>query len=591
MIVGLMSNQQTFIDMTDSQNLSISIAYNLPVVQVKNNSENPATYSPSWETTNLILTPTVFLNSADVTTSIESITWKRQDGGATPVNLISGETVSNGILTVSTNNLSTSSSGIITYICTATTADGLTATEKVSFSLIVSGATSTSENASVTFQLYAPNGYVLSNTIESITLQTVAYVGSTQIQTGEATYRWYEQNDAEWSLIQEGTSSSYIVTRDDVNKFKNYKCDMIYNGNTYTATIMVEDKSDTYNIVICISSNINIFTKKYYWIIYILIYNQYGEVDPLLGPVSIIEPQNPNTNDYWYSIDGNNETVTLKKYNGTTWEPSDNLQQLSYYWSQINTNGSDIPMGQSEKVKIISANDFISTATFKCDVESQENGFLIMDTLTLTDTSDPIISDTAPQNVQDGQIWIKKNDNGTYMMFIWDAAEENWISADADSNNKIYTSRPSQYNVGDLWITNSDEDHGTYLQGTLLQAQTSNTTYNADDWTPTLKYDMELDDIHETLNNLSQYVRINSQGLQIGAKTDSGEISPFTSLFTNTELAFYQDSDKLLTLANNQLIAPKVTVENNLNVQGTINLGNMYMTIEDNGSFSFTVLN
>ena len=260
MIVGLMSNQQTFIDMTDSQNLSISIAYNLPVVQVKNNSENPATYSPSWETTNLILTPTVFLNSADVTTSIESITWKRQDGGATPVNLISGETVSNGILTVSTNNLSTSSSGIITYICTATTADGLTATEKVSFSLIVSGATSTSENASVTFQLYAPNGYVLSNTIESITLQTVAYVGSTQIQTGEATYRWYEQNDAEWSLIQEGTSSSYIVTRDDVNKFKNYKCDMIYNGNTYTATIMVEDKSDTYNIVICISSNINIFT-------------------------------------------------------------------------------------------------------------------------------------------------------------------------------------------------------------------------------------------------------------------------------------------------------------------------------------------
>lgn len=591
MIVGLMSNQQTFIDMTDSQNLSISIAYNLPVVQVKDNSVNPATYSPSWETTNLVLTPTVFLNSADVTTSVESIAWKRQDGGSTPVNLMSGETVSNGVLTVSTNNLSTSSSGVITYICTATTTDGLTATEKVSFSLIVSGATSTSGNASVTFQLYAPNGYVLSNTIESITLQTVAYVGSTQIQTGEATYRWYEQNDTEWSLIQEGTLSSYIVTRDNVDKFKNYKCDMIYNGNTYTATIMVEDKSDSYSVIICISSNINIFTKKYYWIIYTLVYSQYGEVDPLLGPVSIIEPQSPSINDYWYSIDNSNETVTLKKYNGSAWEPSNDLQELSYYWSQINTNGSDIPMGESEKVKIISTNDFTSTATFKCDVENQANGFLVMGTLTLTDTSDPIVSDTAPQNVQNGQIWIKKNENGTYMMFIWDAAEENWISADADSNNKIYTSRPSQYNAGDLWITNSDEDHGTYLQGTLLQAQTSNTTYNADDWTPTLKYDMELEDIHETLNNLSQYVRINSQGLQIGAKTDSGEISPFTSLFTNTELAFYQDSDKLLTLANNQLIAPKVTVENNLNVQGTINLGNMYIVIEDNGSFSFSVLN
>lgn len=590
MKVGLISNQQTFIDLTDATQLELNIACNLPTVQIKDNSADPVTYSPSWETTNLVLTPTVFLNSADITSSVNSITWTRQDGAATPVSLITGETITNGILTVKTNNLAISSSGIITYICNVTTKDGQTATNKMSFSLITSGATSTSDNASVTFQIYAPNGYILSNSIGSLTLQTSAYVGSTQIQLGDATYNWYAQNDTEWELVQEGTTSSYVVTRDSVNQFKNFKCDMLYKGNTYTSTILVEDKSDVYNSVICLSSNINAATGSYYWIVYTLVYNQYGELDPLLGPISTITPESPVENDYWYSVDSDTEVIILKKYNGAEWVDSVDEQELSYYWSMISGNHGDMPIGESSKVKLISSTDFTTSATFKCDVSTVSDGLITMATLSLTDTSDPIISSTAPTGVDDGQIWIKKNTDGTYVMFIWDSAEESWIAANADSNNKIYTSRPSKYSAGDLWVTNSDEDHETYLQGTLLQAQTSNTEYNADDWKPTLKYDSTLEEIQGELDNLSQYVRINSEGLQIGAKTANGEISPFTSLFTSTELSFYQNSDKLLTLTNNKLIAPKVEIEDSLTVEGSIRLGDMRWIIESNGSYSFSVL-
>lgn len=590
MSVGLISNQQTFIDLTDVSQLDMTIACNLPTVQIKDNSKNPVEYSPSWEDTNLILTPTVFLNSVDITNTDVTITWMRQDGAATPVNLIAGEVVSGGVLTISTNSLSTSSSGIITYICTATTVDGLSITDSVSFSLILSGATSTSDNASVTFQLYAPNGYVLSHSVTSLTLQTMAYVGSTQIQLGEATYKWYEQNGSDWVMVQEGTLSQFIVTRDDVNQFKNYKCDMVYNGNTYTATMMVEDKSDIYNAIICISSNANTTTGNYYWIVYTLVYNQDGEIDPLLGPISTFAPETPSENDYWYSVDNSTETIILKKYNGTEWVDSVDSQSLFYYWNMINNDGGDIPIGESSKIKIISCNDFTSTATFKCDIMTPTEGLIAMCTLTLNDTSSPIISSTAPTGVNDGQIWIKKNTNGTYLMFIWDAAEETWIPANADSTNKIYTTRPSEYNAGDLWVTNSDTDHGTYLQGTLLQAQVSNMEYNADDWAPTLKYDSDLEDIQGELNNLAQYVRINSQGLQISARTDSGDISPFTSLFTSTELSFYQNAEKLLTLTNNKLIAPKVEIEDSLVVDGYIRLGNMKWIIEDNGSYSISVL-
>ena len=105
-----------------------------------------------------------------------------------------------------------------------------------------------------------------------------------------------------------------------------------------------------------------------------------------------------------------------------------------------------------------------------------------------------------------------------------------------------------------------------------------------------MKYDSTLNDIQQELDNLAQYVRINSDGLQIGAKTADGELSPFTSLFTSTELSFYQNSDKLLTLTNNKLIAPKVEIEDNLTVNESIRLGNLKLVIEDNDSYSFTIL-
>ena len=123
----------------------------------------------------------------------------------------------------------------------------------------------------------------------------------------------------------------------------------------------------------------------------------------------------------------------------------------------------------------------------------------------------------------------------------------------------------------------------------LLQAQKTNDTYSASDWSPTLRYDQDIDEMKNTLNNLSQYVSITSSGLRIGARSNSGELSPFTSLFTSTELSFYQNSEKLLTLANNQLTAPRIIVEEDLEVQGSISLGDLKIIIESNGSFSFAV--
>lgn len=115
----LTSSQQTFVDITDQRKLSAYITSNLPKTQSEDPNVLPHTYAPSWASTNLKLTPVVFLDQTSVALNASGLTisWKRKDGTSAETNLTAGETVSGGVLTVSQDKLSASDSGMITYIC------------------------------------------------------------------------------------------------------------------------------------------------------------------------------------------------------------------------------------------------------------------------------------------------------------------------------------------------------------------------------------------------------------------------------------------------------------------------------------------
>lgn len=115
----LTSSQQTFVDITDQRKLSAYITSNLPKTQSEDPNVLPHTYAPSWDSTNLVLNPVLFLDQTNVSPSASGVTisWKRKDGVSSETALTSGEAVRNGVLTVNQNKLSASSSGMITYIC------------------------------------------------------------------------------------------------------------------------------------------------------------------------------------------------------------------------------------------------------------------------------------------------------------------------------------------------------------------------------------------------------------------------------------------------------------------------------------------
>lgn len=115
----LTSSQQTFVDITDQRKLSAYITSNLPKTQSEDPNVLPHTYAPSWATTSLTLTPVVFLDQTSIALGSTGLTilWKRKDGTSAETAVTSGESVSGGVLTVSQNKLSASTSGMITYIC------------------------------------------------------------------------------------------------------------------------------------------------------------------------------------------------------------------------------------------------------------------------------------------------------------------------------------------------------------------------------------------------------------------------------------------------------------------------------------------
>lgn len=140
------TGSKTIIDLSDGKSLSVYLGANQPRTQI--HDVNAGTYSPDWTTTagKLTVTPVVYANQTAIAlnNTALTITWKRKDGSAAEAALISGETVSGKILTVSKNNLSSSTSKQLTYIAYVAYADpdtGLTinAMADITFALLTTG--------------------------------------------------------------------------------------------------------------------------------------------------------------------------------------------------------------------------------------------------------------------------------------------------------------------------------------------------------------------------------------------------------------------------------------------------------------------
>lgn len=536
---------------------------------------------------------------------LDVIGFKGSTRFATTVGTITG-LPSAGMTTTISNNGTTSTkiTVAVTTALTSAIADYGTLTIPITvngktINKVFSWSKSKAGTDAITFQIYAPNGYILTADLPSLTLQTFAYEGSATISSG-ATFQWYSWDNDAWVSISGSTSNSLTVTKTDVLKSNSYKCEMTYKSKIYTATATVEDKTDIYESLIRVNAKYSV-NNTLYWILYATIYSEDGERDALLGPISDTAPIGVAVGSYWYKVDNTVCTITLMKYTGTEWISTTDTQELQYDWFLFKDVEDMVTLGESSKVKIVVANDFSHTCNIQCNISDSNYLLLSRNNQSLTDPSDPIVSNEAPSNPTNGQMWIKTNTDGSYVLSIWNSSQNQWAISNTDNQNKVYTTKPTSYKAGDVWLVGGDyqptiyksgvAQTDKYLVGTMLKAQYASTTYKDSDWVEALSYKEQLNDLQEHIDTYNQYFSFDNSGVIMTAKDASGNVSDFKTKLTNTELGFYQGDDKVAHINDNTLIISKAQINTELSVVGdapTLKVGNFIFIQESNGSFSIS---
>ena len=240
----LTSSQQTFVDITDQRKLSAYITSNLPKTQSEDPNTLPHEYAPDWTSSNLVLTPVIFLDQTSVALSATglTITWKRKDGTSAESSLAAGETAANGILTVNANKLSASDSGMITYICYISYYDSETKNTVNISSDITYTLVRNAENAKLAY--VTADTYVFKYDTSSALVGVAQAALTAQVQ-GVTISKWqYKNSSGNWVDYPTTSDNTNITSGTLVVK----PTHAVFNNNVAQIKVVTSD-SDVYDTI------------------------------------------------------------------------------------------------------------------------------------------------------------------------------------------------------------------------------------------------------------------------------------------------------------------------------------------------------
>lgn len=113
------------VDLTDVGTINLYLTCNQPssVIYDSTGNSGSGAYIPDWSSSNLVITPVVSYNGTNLSLTSTGlvITFTRQVGSESATSLTTGETVTDGILTVNENKMAgNTTGGQLTYICHVT---------------------------------------------------------------------------------------------------------------------------------------------------------------------------------------------------------------------------------------------------------------------------------------------------------------------------------------------------------------------------------------------------------------------------------------------------------------------------------------
>jgi hypothetical protein len=174
--------------------------------------------------------------------------------------------------------------------------------------------------------------------------QTYSWKKHTIHADGTVTYEPITEEQGKLEISDDTTTLT--VYRDAVNGYASYKCEVTYDGLVRYAYQSIRDIHDPIQISVHCTLGNQILNGYGQGAIYVKVMQRGAEVDAIKSEVFIKKgdatPANPvNGKSYYYELDSDLQTVTLKKYDNNKWDnaPNTDLPTYTYQYSFRDKDG------------------------------------------------------------------------------------------------------------------------------------------------------------------------------------------------------------------------------------------------------------
>ena len=212
----------------------------------------------------------------------------------------------------------------------------------------------------------------------------------------------------------------------------------------------------------------------------------------------------------------------------------------------------------------------------------------------------PIISSTQPVSANEGQMWLNTS---TVPYTLMTFTNGKWAHF-SKQGETVYTSKPTQYVSGDIWILGANERYGDYGPGSILKAD------------KTLSWVDAISDITSTIKNVKESFKWDDNGIKVMKRTvdeNGNATNPFYVHIDSTRMGFHSveynngiatNDVEVVHVGNNSSVIQNATFqggsgtkfENAATFERQINMRKPNTTagfvwkIENNGSLSLSIM-
>ena len=473
------------------------------------------------------------------------------------------------------------------------------------------------------FKIYSEQGSSFTEGIDQITMKTILSNGANAIISG-VTYQWscYDALSTGTKWQEVSTSSSLSISKQAAQAQSIFKCVATYNNAQYTDYYTLHYSSHNYNLLVKFFNGTNMFntgepfiiaylelykdgkleegiSSKYYY--YNNSYIQAGSEAYIIGDVSSLDPSYSPV----YIIFKNQMSSLAKyqarlcKYNSTSqqWEVDNSTETQYAYTNDLYPNSALNYSQYSSNIVVISKEEILQNknVSFCALTKVLNNGVSQYDqdlelahaTTTVIDLNDPIVSATQPNNPKDGQLWLNTS-KLPYELKIYENGQ--WVYFIQQNGQTIYTSRPSTYAEGDLWILGPGESCDGLSEGSIMRALNSRSNgFFAADWRDAMT------EITQLKTNIEQYMKFDpTTGLRIGQNDEKFYVN-----IDSNEMGFFDNTNgaakKVVYISNQSANIDGLTVETSFDVNCSasfseqVKIGNYLWKQDTNGGLSLSI--